>query len=1065
MIRMNAYGWWLLLLLVSTCAVGVTAVDRSKFRTCQQTSFCRRHRGNHSSRLYEYKLIADSVHFHAPHEASSAEHPADTDPDEKEKKSVWQSLQRRLLGQHHVHNGDNGKLDPYVRGPPPTLTGTVYNVADETSSGSHEELLFSVSAMSDGLVRVRLTERYGVAGSAHEHARVTYDDLVLEHKEWKSASHAQWLRPEDPQTTATLESLVPSGSHVSNYMGLKYGDGVDSSNTPTLDWILLIQLQPFAVGLYQANDIGSGAKVVLNAEQMMHFETRRHKDGASEPDTTSEEAETSNDADGKKSDKEIVGYWEDGLAIYADGTREERQEMIESEEHRKLSEQDLDREGLWEEHFQSHQDSKPFGPMSVGMDIDFPESNHLYGIPEHASSATLKTTFGENAHFKEPYRLYNLDVFEYELDETMALYGNVPLVISQSVKTGTTGVFWFNPTETYVDIASSSGSTGTHWISESGIIDVFLLPGPDPSSVYHQYATLTGTTPTPPMFSLGYHQCRWNYKDEKDVYMVHGKFEELDYPYDVLWLDIEHTNGKRYFTWDSSLFPDPKTMQETLADQGRRMVTIVDPHILRDNNYYIHKEATAKGLYIKDKQGEKDYDGWCWPGSSSYLDFTDENVRSWWADQFSYSRYEGSTPTLFTWNDMNEPSVFNGPEVSMQKDLRNLHGDEHREWHNLYGMLFHRATGEGHIRRSPSEDIRPFVLSRAFFAGSQKYGAIWTGDNTADWGHLQVAGPMLLSLNTAALSFVGADVGGFFGNPDAELFTRWMQAGAYQPFFRGHAHHDSKRREPWMYGEETMQRLRQAALWRYQLLPFWYTVFHEAEISGMPVMRMMWMQYPETEAIFGVDDQYLIGADLLVKPITAAGVSEVEVLFPTDHLWYDVKSLQIVCSTIASMSVESRTISSAIDEIPVFQRGGSIIPRKLRLRRSTTTMKTDPYTLFVALDDSYQASGTLYMDDEETLGYSKRAECADASISADLSEGAGTVSAHVNLGSGWSSAVHFLAEDRMIERIVIMGFPSTPKAVSVNEESLDFSFNKSSNVLVVRKPEVSALRDWSIKIV
>jgi alpha 1,3-glucosidase len=278
-------------------------------------------------------------------------------------------------------------------------------------------------------------------------------------------------------------------------------------------------------------------------------------------------------------------------------------------------------------------------------------------------------------------------------------------------------------------------------------------------------------------------------------------------------------------------------MQEKLWSQGRRMVTIVDPHVKRDNNYYIHKEATALGLYVKDKDGKKDYDGWCWPGSSSYLDFTNERARNWWGDQFAYNRYQGSTPSLFTWNDMNEPSVFNGPEVSMQKDLRNLNGDEHREWHNLYGMLFQRSTAEGLTRRNPGENVRPFVLSRAFFAGSQKYGAIWTGDNAAEWSHLEIAAPMLLSLNVGALSFVGADVGGFFGNTDAELMTRWMQAGAYTPFFRGHAHHDAKRREPWMFGEETMVRLRKVALARYALLPYWYTVFREAALTGMPVMR------------------------------------------------------------------------------------------------------------------------------------------------------------------------------------------------------------------------------------
>ena len=311
-----------------------------------------------------------------------------------------------------------------------------------------------------------------------------------------------------------------------------------------------------------------------------------------------------------------------------------------------------------------------------------------------------------------------------------------------------------------------------------------------------QYSSITGTQQLPPLFALGYHQCRWNYRDEKDVATVNAKFEELDYPYDVLWLDIEHTNGKRYFTWDKSLFPNPLEMQKNITTLGRKMVTIIDPHIKRDDGFHIHREATQKGLYIKDKTG-KDFDGWCWPGSSSYLDFTNPRVREWWAEQFSLNKYEGSTLDLFTWNDMNEPSVFNGPEVSMSKDAKNLNGVEHREWHNLYGIYMQMATAQGQVQRcinSKAAKLRPFVLTRAFWAGSQRFGAMWTGDNKADWGHLKISVPMLLSINMPGLSFAGADVGGFFGEASAELFTRWYQAGAFTPFFRGHAHHDTKRR-------------------------------------------------------------------------------------------------------------------------------------------------------------------------------------------------------------------------------------------------------------------------------
>ena len=546
--------------------------------------------------------------------------------------------------------------------------------------------------------------------------------------------------------------------------------------------IILIQFEPFQLHLWRDDDSKCSNKdktakddqslkgpplISVNTDNLLHFEIRtfnkdpemnteldkdssRDKDYVTEnEDHQGEKIKGADSADGDVDDeeedkeerqkeqeddrhggKEIVGYWEDGLAIYADGTREQRKENIIQEQRRKLADDvddgigdgdsvHFDRDGSWEEKFGDHLDTKPFGPMSVGADITFPSSKHLFGLPEHASSLQLKGTTGDNAHYKDPYRLYNLDVFEYELDETMALYGEVPLIVGQSKDSGTVGVFWFNPTETFVDVEASDASDGTktHWMSESGIIDLFLLPGPNPKSLYRQYAKLTGRMPLPPMWSLGYHQCRWNYRDEEDVYQVHGKFEELDYPYDVLWLDIEHTDGKRYFTWDKNSFPNPIPMQEKLSAQGRNMVTIIDPHIKRDPNYHIHKEATAKGLYIKDKDGKKDYDGWCWPGSSSYLDFTNEKVRNWWADQFAYNKYVGSTSSLFTWNDMNEPSVFNGPEVSMQKDLRNLDGVEHREWHNLYGLLFQRATAEGLTRRNTDENVRPFVLSRSFFAG------------------------------------------------------------------------------------------------------------------------------------------------------------------------------------------------------------------------------------------------------------------------------------------------------------------------------------------------------------
>ncbi|XP_068779724.1 neutral alpha-glucosidase AB isoform X3 [Struthio camelus] len=609
--------------------------------------------------------------------------------------------------------------------------------------------------------------------------------------------------------------------------------------------------------------------------------------------------------------------------------------------------------GSWEETFKTHTDSKPHGPTSVGLDFSLPGFEHVYGIPEHAESLRLRTT-----EAGDPYRLYNLDVFQYEVYNPMALYGSVPLLLAHSARR-TLGIFWLNAAETWVDIASNTAGktlfgkmldymqgggetpqTDVRWMSESGVIDVFLLLGPEPGAVTAQYASLTGTQALPPLFALGYHQSRWNYNDEEDVAAVERGFDEHDIPCDVIWLDIEHADGKRYFTWDPSKFPQPRAMLQRLAAKKRKMVSIVDPHIKVDSGYRVHNELRARGFYVKTKDGS-DYEGWCWPGSAAYPDFTDPAVRAWWAGMFAYEQYEGSAENLFTWNDMNEPSVFSGPEVTMHKDAVHRGGWEHRDVHNLYGFYVQMATAQGQLQRSGGRE-RPFVLSRAFFAGSQRYGAVWTGDNAAEWDHLKISIAMCLSMGLAGLSFCGADVGGFFKNPDAELLVRWYQAGAYQPFFRAHAHLDTVRREPWLFGPENTALIRAAVRQRYALLPFWYTAFYRCHRHGQPVMRPLWMEFPDDVATFAIDDQYMIDRALLVHPVTEQGARGVHVYLPgAAEVWYDVASRQ------KHHAPQTLYVPVTMSSVPVFQRGGTVVPRQERARRSAECMRGDPFTLYV----------------------------------------------------------------------------------------------------------------------
>ncbi|KAI5669532.1 hypothetical protein M9H77_19385 [Catharanthus roseus] len=727
----------------------------------------------------------------------------------------------------------------------------------------------------------------------------------------------------------------------------------------------------------------------------------------------------------------------------------------------------------WEERFRGHTDSRPYGPQSISFDVSFYGADFVYGIPEHATSLALKPTKGPNVedNYSEPYRLFNLDVFEYLHESPFGLYGSIPFIISHGNSRGSSGFFWLNAAEMQIDVLGKGWNAGedqimmqsgekridTLWMTEAGVLDAFFFMGPGPKDVVRQYTSVTGRPSMPQLFATGYHQCRWNYRDEEDVYNVDSKFDEHDIPYDVLWLDIEHTNGKRYFTWDKVLFPNPEEMQNKLAAKGRHMVTIVDPHIKRDDSYHIHKEASENGYYVKDATG-KDFDGWCWPGSSSYIDMVNPQIRSWWGDKFSYDNYVGSTPSLYIWNDMNEPSVFNGPEVTMPRDALHHGGVEHRELHNAYGYYFHMATSDGLVKRGDGKD-RPFVLSRAFFPGSQRYGAVWTGDNTAEWDHLRVSVPMILTLGLTGMSFSGADVGGFFGNPETELLVRWYQVGAYYPFFRAHAHHDTKRREPWLFGERNTELISDAIHTRYIYLPYFYTLFREANMSGTPVVRPLWMEFPDDEETYCNDEAFMVGNSLLVQGIYTAQTKQVSVYLPGDQSWYDMRT------GTAYKGGKRYKLDVSEESIPSFQRAGTIVPRRDRSRRSSTQMENDPYTLVIALNSTQEAEGELYIDDGKSFEFLKGAYIHRRFKFSKGILSSSSASATVG-GNKYST-------DCTVERILLLGMSSRSKSALVepSNEKVEIELGplrlrgeQSPSVLTIRKPNVRIADDWSINI-
>eukprot|EP01083_Nonionella_stella_P011216 31888_1 len=500
-------------------------------------------------------------------------------------------------------------------------------------------------------------------------------------------------------------------------------------------------------------------------------------------------------------------------------------------------------------------------------------------------------------------------------------------------------------------------------------------------SYLSQYYALSGVPQLPPLFAVAHHQCRWNYNDEGDVLAVNDKFDEYSVPNDVIWLDIEHTDQKKYLTWHPHAFPDPERLISRLsnADTKRKLVCIVDPHMKKDEEYSIYNAINGEDYWVKTRQNDN-YEAQCWPvGMSLYPDFMNPAMRQLWSKQF-----ESMNTNVFVWNDMNEPAVFNACESTMP--ISNKHDDgihydlRHKEIHNLYGYYFHKASFEGLLARNSHNkmNLRPFLLSRSFFIGSQKYGAIWTGDNKSNWKHLQISIPMLLSLSVAGMPFVGADVGGFFGNCKAKLMQRWYNLAVYYPFFRNHSCRNTRRQELWMFdGKEESESMKQSIILRYKLLPYIYTLFYLSHAQGHPIMRPLWYEFSGDTDTFDREDAFMFGDALFVAPIVTKDTEEVSVVLPQkEHgVYYELRSIkddEFMVNVFAMNEGKERVIRlvNYKFETPVLRVGGRMTVEKHKyIRKSSALMANDPITIIVALDTNYCAESQYYLDDGETLNH------------------------------------------------------------------------------------------------
>ncbi len=557
------------------------------------------------------------------------------------------------------------------------------------------------------------------------------------------------------------------------------------------------------------------------------------------------------------------------------------------------------------------------------------------------------------------FTMWNTDAFGWQ-ESTDPLYKSIPFFTA--LRNGKAyGIFLDNTWRTYFDFGKASRDSYSFG-ADGGQLNYYFLFGPDPKKVLMSYADLTGKPPLPPLWSLGYQQCRYSYYPESRVRELAQTFRKERIPADVIYLDIDYQDAYRPFTINRQYFPSFEALIPDLRKMGFSVIAITDLHIAKVPGYKPFDTGLAADYFVKNADGTL-YVGKVWPGDSVFPEFTLSSVRRWWGTL--YKDFVDMGIRGF-WNDMNEPAIFN-PDKTMPLSVEHRLDDgttlDHRAVHNVFGMQNSRATYEGLVQLEGNE--RPFVLTRASYAGGQRYAASWTGDNSATWNHMRLTIPTLLNLSISGYPLVGVDIGGFAGNPSPDLLTRWMALGAFNPIYRNHAQKGSANREPWVDGPEHEVVRKKFIEQRYRMLPYIYSLAEEMARTGLPIMRPLFMEFPADQSLNANQDEFLLGPHLLVAPNLSDSGGAYDVKLPSGE-WYDYWTGQRLAGGLGRKQPVS--VTPKLDELPVYVRAGAILPHQ-PVVQSTQEVPQGPLELRVYPGtDCY---GSLYLDDGHTFNYQK----------------------------------------------------------------------------------------------
>ncbi len=565
------------------------------------------------------------------------------------------------------------------------------------------------------------------------------------------------------------------------------------------------------------------------------------------------------------------------------------------------------------------------------------------------------------------------------------MYQSHPFFISMSGGIAY-AIFFDNISKTTFDMGKTT-QTEYAFDAARGDLNYYFIYGPSIDEILAQYTELTGHMELPPKWAIGYHQCRDSYKTEEQIRGITTKFRANQVPCDGIWFDIHYMDGFRVFTFNPRNFPDPPRLMADLKSQGFKPVVIVDPGVKVDPNDKTFQELMEKQYFTPNAVGTPSI-GLVWPGITHFPDFTREEVQAWWAAKHKFYFDVGIEGI---WNDMNEPAFSVNPFVSWRKKLPHkdmyLHDQGRHTWQeharNVYGSCEAKATWTAFQNFKSNQ--RPFILTRAGYAGVQRYAATWTGDNWTAWSSISLAIRMLLNLNLSAQAFVGADIGGFVGITkylfrNNAQFIRWIQTGVFYPFCRVHSFHLGKSQDPFSFGMKAQEISKKYIQMRYELFPYWYSLFRGAHETGKPILRPLFYETPKDEKCYDhcYENQFFLGRDILIIPIDKRSTRTKKIYLPEGrwiHYW-TFEEFTGKCE---------HRIPISIEDLPIFIRKGAVIPTQPVLEYMGQKPVDELILKIFRGENGTATSISIYEDDGVSMEYkTKNLYCfLDATCSYD----------------------------------------------------------------------------------